>query len=60
MNCETLVTSRMMSDVKLYTARFKVRRAGQDSKDSQRVYKCSKDDPSRCSVTSHTDWDRAI
>ena len=50
----------MMSDIKLNAARFKVRRAGQDSKESQRAHKYSKDDPNRCFVTIHTDWDRAV
>lgn len=60
MTCEILVPSRMMSDVKVNAARFKAGSAGQDSKVSQKACKYSKDDPSRCFVTSHTDWDRAI
>lgn len=60
MNCETLIPSKMMSDIKLTSARFKVRRAGQDSKESQRAHKYSKDDPNRCFVTIHTHWDRAV
>lgn len=42
LNCETLVPSKLNSTVKLNSAKFKVKREGQDSKESQNAHSIPK------------------